>query len=193
MAYAPKQAHPSIHGKRLYLTRRGRLVQGDMDGVVSPIVTSLTAAGTAVTAVSAETALVSHSIPAGNLRAGSLIRFGWQGICTATNGTDTVAVTAYVNSTAVATGTATDVANNAIFAGDGRVAVRTIGSAGTFIANALHTKVPAASLTATRVQEITASTTIDTTAAAVISVKATWSSNSSANSCRMDDFWVEYN
>lgn len=195
-AYAPTGMHPSLHGNRLFLTDRGRLAQGgqgaDIGGVFPIMVTAAAAASAAITNTVTETAFSngSFSIPAGWLRAGSIIRLGWQGIATATNSTDTLQIKAYVNAAAIATGTATDVADNAMFAGDATVAIRTIGASGTFVANSNHTKVPAASLTASRVEELLASTAIDTTAAVVIAVKATWSVASASNSVRLDNFWL---
>lgn len=195
-AYAPTGAKPSIHGRRLALSERGRLFQfgdgGDIGGVFPILVTNAAAASTAITNSSTETVFDngSFSIPTNWLRAGSLIRFGWQGIATATTGSDTLTIKAYVNSTSVATSSATDATNNDIFAGDAAVAIRTIGASGTFVASSSFTKVEAASLTASRVDQITASTAIDTTAAVVIAVKATWSAISASDSCRLDMFWV---
>lgn len=196
-AYAPTDARPSIHGRRLALSGKGRLFQfgdaSDIGGVWPIMANAATAASTAITASSTETAFStgSFSVPANWLRAGSVIKFSWQGIATATNSTDTLLIKAYVNSTAVATGTATDVADSDIFAGKAEVAIRTVGASGTFVANATHTKVPAATNVATLTNQITASTTVDTTAAVVVSVKATWSTTSSANSCRLDMFQLE--
>lgn len=191
MAFAPKIL-TSLHGLRLGLSRRGQLVNGTLDGVHPALVANAAAASTAISNTTVETAFsnASYTIPAGYLSAGSLIRFGWQGIATATNSTDTLLIKAYLGSTAVATGTATDVANNNIFAGEVAIAIRTIGANGTFVANASHTKVPAASLTASRVDEILGSTAIDTTVANIISLKATWSAQSSGDSCRNDIFWL---
>jgi hypothetical protein len=194
--FAPTGAKPSIHGMRLALTEHGRLFQresgADLGGVFPMLALSATAASTAISNTTTETAFsnASFTIPANWLRAGSIIRFGWQGIATSTNSTDTLQIKAYVGSTAVATGTATDVADNNVFAGEATVSIRTIGSSGTFVANASHTKAPAASLTASRVDEITASTTLDTTATVTISVKATWGAQSASDSCRNDIFWI---
>lgn len=196
-AYAPTDARPSIHGRRLALSGRGRLFQfgdtGDIGGVWPIMANAATAASTAITATGTETAFStgSFSVPANWLRAGSVIKFRWQGIGTAINGADTLLVKAYVNSTAVATGTATNITANDVFAGNAEVAIRTVGASGTFVANATHTKVPAATNVATLTNQITASTTVDTTAAVTLSVKATWSSTSSANSCRLDMFALE--
>jgi hypothetical protein len=196
-SFAPVGAKPSLHGNRLFLTDHGRLAQAgtgrDLGGVWPILVTAATAASTAISNTNTEAAFSngSFSIPANWLRAGSIIKFQWQGIGTAINGSDTLQIKAYVNSTAIATGTATNIAANDIFAGEAEVAIRTIGASGTFVANATHTKVPAATNVATRTNQITASTSVDTTAAVVLSVKATWSAASSSNSCRLDMFRVE--
>jgi len=191
MAFA-KKILTSLYGRRLGLDDDGNLVNGKWDGNHPVLVANAAAASSAISATIVETAFsnASFSIPAGYLRAGSLIKFGWQGIATSTNSTDTLLIKAYVNAAAVATGVATDVANNAMFSGEASVAIRTIGAAGTFVANSSHTKVPAASATASCVEELTASTAIDTTAAVVISVKATWSVSSGSNSVRNDLFWL---
>lgn len=194
--YPPTGAKPSIHGRRLSLSDRGRLFQhgdgGDIGGVWPILVTNAAGASTALSASSTETIFStgSFSIPAGWLRAGSLIRFGWQGIGTAINGADTLGVKAYLNTTALATGTATNITANDIFAGEAEIAIRTIGASGTFVANARHTKVPAATNVATMTDQITGSTAVDTTAAVVVSVQGKFSSTSAGNSCRLDMFWL---
>lgn len=196
-AYAPTGAKPSIHGRRLALSERGRLFQfgdsGDIGGVWPIIATNAAAASAALTASSTETAIGTFSIPAGWLRAGSLIRMSWQGIGTAINGADTLLVKAYLNAAALATGTATNITANDVFAGRAEVAIRTIGASGTFVANAAHTKVPAATNVAVLTNQITASTAVDTTAAVVLTVKATFSSTNAGNSCRLDMFNIEIN
>jgi hypothetical protein len=159
------------------------------------IVYRMVAAGTAHSNSTTETLLGSYSIPANTLKAGSVIKVRYQGIATATNGTDTLAVKLYIGGltgTAILTGTATDVADNNIFAGEATIVIRTAGDSGTLVAVGTHTDVPAASGTATQgIAEITASTTIDTTAAQVIGVGADWSAASASNSCRLDILVVE--
>lgn len=136
-----------------------------------------------------------YSIPANTLIAGSVIKVRYQGIATATNSTDTLLIKLYIgglSGTAILTGTATDVADNNIFAGEALIQIRTSGASGTLVAVGTHTDVPAASGTATHgICEITASTTIDTTAAQVIGVGADWSVASSGNSARLDIMVVE--
>jgi hypothetical protein len=135
------------------------------------------------------------SIPANTLVAGSVIKVRYQGIATSTNSTDTLLIKLYIgglSGTALLTGTATDVANNNIFAGECTIVIRTAGASGTLVAVGTHTDVPAASGTASHaITEITASTTIDTTAAQVIGVGADWSVASASNSARLDIMVVE--
>ena len=154
-----------------------------------------TAASTAISATSSETAFdTSYTIPANTLRAGSVIKVRFQGIATATNSTDTLTIKLYIGGltgTAIFTSTATDATNNDIFAGEGIIVIRTIGSSGTFVASGSYTKVEGASGSATRVDFVTASTAIDTTTSKAVTASATWSTNSASNSCRMDIFAVE--
>src|SRR5262249_52026905 len=96
--------------------------------------------------------------------------------------------------TVLLAGTATDVANNNIFAGEFEVAIRTAGVSGTMVGYGTHTEVPAASGTAVHdITEILPATTVDTTVAQVVNVTATWSAANAANQVRLDfmpvDVW----
>lgn len=163
--------------------------------VIAKKLFSQVAASTAVTNTVTETEFdQSYTLPANILKAGSLIRIRYQGIATATNATDTLTAKLYVGGkagTALQTCGATDVANNNIFAGEYYMSVRTVGATGTFVGWGLYTATLAASGTATMVTGITASTTIDTTAAQKLVVAATWSVANAGNSCRLDYFTVE--
>ena len=154
-----------------------------------------TAASTAVTNTTDETLFsVSASIPANTLIAGSLIRIRYQGIATATNSTDTLAIKLYIGGltgTALISHAATDVADNNVFSGEYEVIVRAAGSSGTMVGCGTYKSVPAAEGTATYKDDILASTTIDTTAAQVVGVSATWSVANAGNSCRLDFLRVE--
>ena len=135
-----------------------------------------------------------YSIPANTLVAGTVIEVFWQGIATATTNTDTLTVKLYIgglSGTVLATGTATDVANNVVFTGQAKIIIRTAGASGTFVATSWHNKTPAASLTAAPVQEIVASTAINTQTAQVVGVGADWSTSDVNNSCRLDMFLVK--
>lgn len=166
-----------------------------VNGWLGGVVYSATAASTALTASSTETLLdTSYSIPASTLVAGSVIKIRFQGIATATNSTDTLTIKLYIgglSGTAVLTGTATDATNNDIFTGEALIQIRTAGASGTFVSVASGNIVPAATRVAVPVFQMTASTTIDTTAAQVVGVGAKWSTTSGSNSCRLDVMVVE--
>jgi hypothetical protein len=195
----------SLHGRQLGLDDKGRLVLGGNRRLATEATQPLrmpylayvnTAASATITNTVSETVFdTNYSIPANSLQPGELIRCSWQGIAPSTNATDTLTIRLRlggVAGTVIVVGTATDVANNAIFAGRADIIVRTVGSSGTFVAFGSHTEAPAASGTAVLdVTEIVASTTLDTTAAQVLNVTAQWSVASASNQCRLDLFSVE--
>ena len=160
-----------------------------------------TAASTAISNVTAETAFSTYyTIPANTLKAGTLVKVRWQGIATATNSTDTLAVKAYLATdltagaivgTVLATHAATDVADNNVFQGEYELIIRTAGASGTMVGCGTQKSVPAAEGTATFKDDILASTTVDTTVAQIVCVTATWSVQSSSNSVRLDFLRVE--
>lgn len=166
-----------------------------VNGWVGGVVYRTVAAGTAHTSTTTEALLASYEIPANTLKVGTVIEVQYQGIATATTNTDTLTVKLYIgglSGTAILTGTATDVANNNIFAGKATIVIRTIGTAGTLVAYGHHTDVPAAANTATiGITEITASTAINTETAQVVGVGADWSTTDVNNSCRADIFIVK--
>ena len=86
---------------------------------------------------------------------------------------------------------ATDATDNDIFTGEALIQIRTAGASGTLVAVASGNIVPAATRVAVPVFQITASATIDTTAAQVVGVGADWSAASSSNSARLDIMVVE--
>lgn len=184
-----------IRGDNGQMRQTDGTTDAPVNGWLGGVVYSATAASTALTASSTETLLdTSYSIPANTLVAGSVIKVRFQGIATATNSTDTLTIKLYIGGlagTAVLTGTATDVANNDIFTGEALIQVRTAGASGTMVAVASGNIVPAATRVAVPVYQITASTTLDTTAAQVVGVGAKWSTTSGSNSCRLDLMVVE--
>lgn len=154
-----------------------------------------TAASTAISNSTVE-ALFStqYSIPANTLVAGSLIKVRFQGIATATNTTDTLAIKLYIGGlagTALISIAATDVANNDVFTGEYELIVRTAGASGTMAGVGTFKSIPAAEGTMTVKDDILASTTLDTTAAQVVGVSATWSVASASNSVRLDFMRVQ--
>ena len=185
----------SIHGRKFGLDSSGQPVATPNDTVHNVGVTSycMTAAGTALSNTTAETALGSNTIPAYRLRPGNIIRVYYQGIATATNSTDTLAVKLYIgglSGTALISAAAVDVANNDLFFGSCNIVVRTVGATGTIVAHGFY-KTTAAEGTAPIKDDVQASTTLDTTAAKDITVSGTWSVASASNSCRLDILNVE--
>jgi len=189
----------SIHGRRLGLSRVGRLVSGDPSsgnpGVAPVVVYSNEAASAAVTNTVTETLFdTNYTIPKNSLAPGQVIRIKWQGIAPSTNSTDTLTIKVYLgglSGTLLFTHAATDVANNNVFMGEYELIVRTVGASGTVVGFGTGKSVPAAEGTATYKDDILASTALDTTAAQVIGVSAQWSVASASNSCRLDVMVVE--
>lgn len=135
-------------------------------------------------------------IPANSLKPGDVLRYRFQGIATATNGTDTLAVKAYLGSVELSALAAVDVANNDIFQADLTVVVRAVGASGTIVVSSLQPVIGAGkqdgSSAITVRSEFKASQAIDTTAALTPSVKATWSVANAGNSCRLDVLTIEH-
>lgn len=187
----------SLHGKLFGIGLRGNLLsdRGDGTQIHGRTAYTNTAASTALTASSTETLFdTSYSIPADTLVAGQLIKIKYQGICTATNGTDTFAAVLRIGGvagTALYTHTATDVANNNIFLGEYNLIVRTVGASGTMVGFGWGKNVAAAEGTITFRDDFLASTTIDTTAAQVVGVTGQFSSTNAGNSARLDFISVE--
>lgn len=154
-----------------------------------------TAASAAITNTITETLFdAQYSIPANTLKAGTLVRIRYQGIATATNSTDTLAVKLYIgglSGTALISHAATDVANNDVFSGEMSLICRDAGATGHIVGAGSYKSVPAAAGTATYKDAVLASTVIDTTAAQVVGVSATWSVANAGNSCRLDFLSVE--
>jgi hypothetical protein len=197
----------SVFGRRLGLSANGRLL---LDPVgrgagASGIVLPNTNAGpsTALSNFTAQRAFDTYTtIPANSLEVGSVIRIRYQGIQTAVNGTDTIqpilnigstlaaSTLAVTSGTALLTATATTGAANLIFHGEYELQVRTVGSSGTMAGVGVYKKVPAAEATYAAVDDILASTTIDTTADQIICVGLVYGAASASNSCRLDFFRV---
>lgn len=162
----------------------------------SPSLTKLvlTAAGTALSNTTTETALATQTIQANLLKAGDRIRIKYQGIATATNSTDTLAIKLYIgglSGTVLVSEAATDVANNDVFLGEYELVIRTSGASGTVVGFGEYKSIPAAEGTMTIKDDILASTAIDTTAAQVVAVSGTWSVANAGNSCRLDILSVD--
>jgi hypothetical protein len=164
-------------------------VPGGTERVIGGLAYTNTAASSAVSNTITETLFdKSYDIPPNTLKAGSRITVAFQGIATATNGTDTLAIKLYIGGltgTALLTLAARDVANNDIFAGEAEVIVRTAGSSGTFVAWGKSPTNPNAAGSALNMNFV-GSTAIDTTAKQTVGVSATWSVANAGNSCRLD-------
>lgn len=187
----------SLHGKQIGLGFGGNLLsdRGDGTQIVGRSAYASIAASSAITASSTETLFdTNYSIPANSLVPGQRIKVKWQGICTATNSTDTFTGRVRIGGvagTALFTHTAQDVANNDVFLGEYELIIRTIGASGTVVGWGWGKNIAAAEGTITVRDDILASTTIDTTAAQVVGVTGQWSSTNAGNSARLDFFTVD--
>jgi hypothetical protein len=186
----------SIWGRKLGLAHRGRLVAGDLNpGVVPAVVYTNEAASAAVSNTTAETLFsTSYTVPGNSLSPGQLIRIRYQGIATATNATDSLAIKLYlggIGGITLLTQAAQDVANNDVFQGEYVLIVRSIGAAGTVVGCGTGKSVASAEGTMTAKDDILPATAIDTTSAKTIGVSATWSAANAGNSCRLDVLVVE--
>lgn len=161
------------------------------DARVPVLLYSQQAAGTALTASSAETALSSYTLPANMLKPGAILRVNFQGIATATNSSDTLIHKLKIGSTALMTSATTDASDSDVFTGSFILVCRTDGESGTFVGSGSMNNVIAATGVAVPVYFIKASTAIDTTATQAITLTGKWSSTSASNSCRSDIFTVE--
>lgn len=197
----------SILGRRLGLSPTGRLLvdSSGRGAGASGVVLPNTNAGpsTALTTFTAQRAFDTYAtIPANSLEVGSVIRIRFQGIQTAVNGSDTMqpilnigstlaaSTLAVTGGTALLTTTATAGATSLVFHGEYELQIRTIGSSGTMVGTGIFKKVPAAEATYAAVDDILASTTIDTTIDQIVCVGLVYSASSASNSVRLDFFRV---
>lgn len=152
-----------------------------------------------VSSVAASTALTNTTTPtkfstqktikADSLRAGDIVRVHFQGIATATNSTDTLAVKLFIGTVEVMAIVAVDVADGDIFAGECDVVIRTIGASGTCVASGSG-GIGATGI-ATSKRCFKASQAIDTTVDNAVAVEGTWSVANAGNSCRLDILSVQ--
>jgi hypothetical protein len=154
---------------------------GSLIKAASSVLLNNVAASTAVTNTTTETTFSNGTItiPANTLKVGDLIRVRGQAVASSTNSTDTLLIKGYVGSTNIFTTGAVDVANGDIATFDFTLVVRTIGASGTVFG--LGTQSLGVPGTVTAKPFTLGSTTVDTTAAVVITVKATWSVASASN------------
>lgn len=139
------------------------------------------AASSVLTNSTTETTLLSYTIPANTLRAGSRIEIDFAGITPATNSTDTFLPKLKFGSTDVLGLTAKDAANNDTFCGKITAAVRSttslfpMGFVQHGVVGTTHPK-PISH----------AAVTIDATAAIVLALTGTWSVADPGNTARAD-------
>lgn len=171
------------------------LSSAEISSIVPALLYASQAASSAISNTVTETAFsTSYTLPANRLRNGAVLKIRYQGIATATNSTDTLAIKLYIGGlagTLLHSHTATDVANNDVFSGEYELIFRTIGATGTMVGCGTCKSIPAAESTATYKDDILASTAIDTTATQAIAVSAQWSVASASNSCRLDFIRIE--
>lgn len=130
------------------------------------------------------------SIPANSLKVGDVIRIRGRVAYPSTNSTDTAIVTVKLGSTTLFATGAVDVANNDICLFDFSFEVRTIGASGTIVGSGSYNLgVPGTATTRAATLE---STTLDTTAAASITVAQTWSVSSASNQAILRELSVSH-
>ena len=158
---------------------------------------SKTAASSALTNSTTETALDSYAIPADSLKAGSTIRVRSMGIVTAHNSTDTLKIFLSLGPTATALASreevlatsAVDAEVSDVFYIDALIQVRTIGATGTAVAM-VEFQDPDAPATATK-RSLKASFVLNTTVEQTLAASGLWSVANAGNSCRSDVFIVD--
>jgi len=202
----PDMLH-SLYGRKFGLSAGGRLLldPAGRGGGAAGILLPNTNAGpsTALTTFTAQRAFDTYTtIPANTLEVGSVIRIRYQGIQTAVNGTDTsqiflnigsalaASTLAVTGGTALATSTAAAGVANNIFHGEYELQVRTVGSSGTMAGVGIFKRVLAAEQTYSAIDDILASTTIDTTVDQIVCVGCAYGASSASNSARLDFFRV---
>ena len=156
----------------------------------------LVAASTAVTnSVSTEQAFTGASIaiPAHSLRVGDIIRGTVQGVVSAAASTDTLTVKVKIGSNIVAVTGAPDSVTGDKFVIHWSLKVRTVGSSGTAVCEALTwngTEASAAGAADIPSGSALASFTLDTTATVTISATGTWSATSATCTANLEIFDV---
>lgn len=145
------------------------------------------AAGTVLTNSTTETTLLSYTIPANTLRAGSIIEIDYAGLIVSAQSTDTFLPKLYIGSSANILGhAALNSTTNDIFTGKVSVLCRSTTSAFP-VGDSLHG--PPASATPLPVAH--AALTIDATVAQIVALKGTWSVAHADNQARGDVLRVQ--
>ena len=122
--------------------------------------------------------VASLEIPAGRLNAGSIIHLQSAGFVLDNNGSDTLTPVLNLNSTALLTGAALDVADNDVLRLESWIQIRTIGAAGTFVAcSNLQTDAGGTTI----LSAVKTSTAVDTTADITLALNVDWSAANADN------------
>lgn len=160
----------------------------------SALLSSAVADSTAISNTASETAFsLTYTIPANTLQVGDVLHIVAAGSCV-TNSTDTLVIKLYIGTQEViATGTI-DAATGDGFEIDCFVTIRTIGTAGTYVAagmTAIETPSAAAGAADIPSFDYLGSTAINTTTTNAISVKATFNAASTSSTTTLQQLIVE--
>lgn len=187
------------NAEAIALTARTTITDGVGSGTakrIGGLSYALVAAGTAHTNSTDEAVLGAFTIPANTIKAGTLVKVRYQGIATATNSTDTLAVVLRCGPTtligqSLITHAAVDVANDDIFEGEFTLVARAAPGAAAACVGVGSFQTTGAAGTATRKGAYLASTNFATNGALLMEVTADWSVANVGNSCRLDILNVE--
>lgn len=153
------------------------------------LLNAITAAGTAVTNTTTETAVASYSIPAYGAQNGKVYHWECGVRTTGQNSTDTLLVKAYLGSTAIYTSAAVDQAAGDVSIVRGVIVVRDADSSGTAVCLTTGSD-PDASGSIAPKGELVLVSSLNFQAAIALSVKVTWSVAHASNSCQAELFNV---
>jgi hypothetical protein len=162
--------------------------------VVGGKAAGITAAGTAHTGSTDEAVLASYSIPASTIKAGTIVKVRFQGICSTTTGATTLTYRlrmgpTTLTGTAIITSGAVDAADNDIFTGYAEIVGRAApGATAAVVAVTQFSQVAAAG--GAVIAGFMGSTNFATNGILLLELTADWSA-ADANSCRADIFNVE--
>jgi hypothetical protein len=164
---------------------------GTLCKAASKFLANIAAVSTTVTNTVAETTFSNGTvtIPKNTLKVGDIIRVRGAVTFPSTNSTDTATIKVKIGTDIVLQVPATDVANSDIAFFDTSIFIRTIGAAGTY--GAIGTFAIGADQVGAVKEDYLASTTLDTTAAASLTVTVTWSVASASNQAILQMLVVE--
>ena len=158
-----------------------KVVGGRADNIVAP--------SAAIGGSTAEVAFdENYTLPAATLQVGSIIKIRGFVEATTTVSTDTLTIKVKLGSTILLESAAVNVSDNDTCYFDTIVSVRTIGGSGTMVGSGLI--ILGTESSAKMDYSTLASTAVDTTGTLLVSVTAQWSTTE-ANSCRLDQLYVE--